>query len=53
MIDMYSKLVKAGLRTIEKVPNRFRDAVIADLATIKLDKNGNPITTLDNWHHVY
>ena len=53
MIDMYSRLVKAGLRTIEKVPNRFRDAVIADLISIKLDKNGNKITISDNFHHVY
>ena len=47
MIDMYSRLVKSGLRTIEKVPNRFREAVIADLITIKLDRNGNLIAGPD------
>ena len=40
---MYYRLVKAGLRTIEKVPLQFRDAVIADLTALGLDGSGNPI----------
>ncbi len=45
MVDMYYRLVKAGLRTIQKVPDQFRAAVIADLTTFALDENGNPIPT--------
>ena len=45
MVDMYYRLVKAGLRTIQKVPDQFRDAVIADLTTLSLDGNGNSIPT--------
>jgi len=40
MIDMYYRLVKAGLRTIQKVPDQFRAAVIEDLA---LDGNNKSI----------
>jgi len=42
MVDMYYRLVKAGLRTIEKVPVQFRDTVMAALV---LDANGNQIST--------
>ena len=43
MIDMYVALIIAGRRTIDQVPERYRDAVIADLAALGLDENGNPI----------
>jgi len=42
MVDMYYRLVKAGLRTIQKVPDQFRDAVMENLA---LNKNENSIAT--------
>ena len=45
MVDMYYRLVKAGLRTIEKVPLQFRDAVMADLKALGLDGSGNLIPT--------
>jgi len=43
MVDMYYRLVKAGLRTIQKVPDQYRAAVMADLTALALDGNGNPI----------
>ena len=39
MVDMYYRLVKAGLRTIQKVPDQFKDAVMANLTA--LDGNDN------------
>lgn len=39
MVDMYYRLVKAGLRTIQKVPDQFKDAVMAKSG------NENLITT--------
>ena len=45
MVDMYYRLVKAGLRTIQKVPDQFKDAVIANLTSLPLDINGKPILT--------
>ena len=42
MVDMYYRLVKAGLRTIQKVPDQFRDAVMANLATLPSDVKNNP-----------
>ena len=48
MVDMYYRLVKAGLRTIQKVPDQFRDAVMTNL--ISVDGNGKsiPITNVSN-----
>ena len=45
MVDMYYRLVKAGLRTIQKVPDQFRDAVMADLAGSSLENNCKSIST--------
>ena len=45
MVDMYYRLVKAGLRTIQKVPDQFRDAVMANLTTLPLQVNDNSIST--------
>ena len=41
MVDMYYRLVKAGLRTIQKVPDQFKDAVMANLTTLDGNKNPN------------
>lgn len=43
MVDLYVALIVAGRRTIDQVPERYREAVIADLAALGLDENGNPI----------
>lgn len=43
LIDLYVALIIAGRRTIDQVPERYRDAVIAELAALGLDENGNPI----------
>jgi hypothetical protein len=45
MVDMYYKLVKAGLRKIQKVPDQYKDAVLANLLEFGLDENGNPLPT--------
>ncbi len=45
MVDMYYRLVKSGLRTIQKVPDQFRDAVIANLTILALDGNCHSIPT--------
>jgi hypothetical protein len=34
MVDMYYRLVKAGLRTIQKVPDQFKDAVMANISAL-------------------
>lgn len=47
MVDMYYRLVKAGLRTIQKVPDQYRDAVMADLTALTIDKNGNSTPIMD------
>ena len=36
MVDMYYRLVKAGLRTIQKVPDQFRDDVMMNLTSVEL-----------------
>lgn len=41
MVDMYYRLVKAGLRTIQKVPDQFRDDVIMNLTSVKSEENGD------------
>ena len=43
LIDLYVALIIAGRRTIDQVPERYRDAVIAELAALGLDENGNPV----------
>ncbi|WP_169738614.1 CD1375 family protein [Desulfofalx alkaliphila] len=43
VIDLYIALIIAGRRTIDQVPSRYRDAVIADLAALGLDENGQPL----------
>lgn len=43
MVDLYVTLIIAGRRTINQVPAKFREAVIADLNTLGLDENGQPM----------
>jgi hypothetical protein len=45
MVDLYVALIVAGRRTIDQVPERYREAVLADLTALGLDGNGNPIVT--------
>ena len=45
MVDMYCRLVKAGLRTIKKVPDQYRDAVMADLTGSSLESSCKSIPT--------
>lgn len=43
MVDLYVALIIAGRRTFEQVPDRYKDAVRADLLALGLDENGDPI----------
>jgi hypothetical protein len=43
MVDLYVALIIAGRRTIDQVPVKFREAVIADLNALGLDENGEPM----------
>ncbi|MBU3182817.1 CD1375 family protein [Clostridium psychrophilum] len=45
MVDMYYRLVKSGLRTIQKVPDRYRAAVMLDLSNLALHDNNNTTPT--------
>ena len=45
MVDMYYRLVKAGLRTIQKVPDQFRDDVMMNLTSMESQGSGNVATT--------
>lgn len=42
MVDLYVALIVAGRRTIDLVPAKFKDAVLADLTALGLDGNGKP-----------
>lgn len=41
MVDLYVALIVAGRRSINQVPLKFRDQVIADLDALGLDPDGN------------
>ena len=43
MVDLYVALIIAKRRTFDQVPERYKDAVRADLLALGLDENGNPI----------
>lgn len=43
MVDLYCALIIAGRRTINQVPERYRKAVIEELAALGLDENGDII----------
>lgn len=44
MVDLYVALIIAGRRTFEQIPQRYKEAVRADLLALGLDENGNPLT---------
>lgn len=44
MIDLYVALIVAGRRTIDQVPSKFKDSVVADLTALGLDGYGKPVT---------
>ena len=43
MIDMYTKLVEVGKRTIESVPTKYRAAVTEQLQAMGLNEKGEVI----------
>ena len=43
MVAIYVALITYKRRTIDTVPMHLRDAVLADLAALGLDGNGDPI----------
>jgi len=43
MKDLYVALIIAGRRTIDTIPERYREAVVEELAALGLDENGNII----------
>ena len=43
MVDMYVALIIAGRRTIDTTPEKFREAVMADLNALGLDGYGQPL----------
>lgn len=43
MVDLYVALIIADRRTFNQVPDRYKDAVRADLLALGLDENGDPI----------
>ena len=43
MVTLYATLIIAKRRTIESVPEKFREAVIEELHNEGYDENGDPI----------
>ena len=43
MVQLYVTLIKAGRKSLDDVPEKYRDAVREQLAAVGLDENGNPI----------
>lgn len=43
MVDLYVALIVNGLRTIDKVPSKFRNEVIETLKALGLNPDGTPI----------
>jgi hypothetical protein len=43
MVDLYVALIISGRRSFSQVPQRYQDAVMADLFALGLDENGNPL----------
>lgn len=43
MVALYVALIMHGRRTFAQVPEKFKEAVKADLAALGLDENGNPV----------
>lgn len=45
MVDLYVALIIKGRRTFDRVPDKFKAAVRADLEALGLDENGYPVET--------
>lgn len=45
MVDLYVALIINGRRSFDKVPDKFKAAVRADLEALGLDENGYPVET--------
>jgi hypothetical protein len=45
MVDLYVALIINGRRTFDRVPDKFKAAVRADLEALGLDENGYPVET--------
>ena len=43
MVALYVALIINGRRTFKQVPDRFKEAVKADLEALGLDENGYPV----------
>lgn len=43
MVALYVALIINGRRTFDQVPDKFKDAVRADLEALGLDQNGYPV----------
>ena len=43
MVRLYATLIIAKRRTIESIPEKFREAVIEELNNEGYDENGDPI----------
>lgn len=43
MVALYVALIINNRRTFEQVPNKFKEAVKADLEALGLDENGYPV----------
>ena len=43
MVRLYATLIIAKRRTIESIPEKFREAVIEELHNEGYDENGDPI----------
>lgn len=43
MVALYVALIINGRRSFNQVPAKFKDAVKADLESLGLDENGNPV----------
>lgn len=45
MVDLYVALIINGRRTFDRVPDKFKAAVRADLEALGLYENGYPVET--------
>ena len=43
MIELYVALIINGSRTFDRVPARYKQAVLEQLNALGLDENGNPM----------
>lgn len=40
IVDLYVALIVSSRRTIDQIPDKFKDSVLADLTALGLDGNG-------------